>query len=130
MDSANGDMVGQDPIDGEAGSSPVTKRARSRDSLFLVAQARIEGDSKSRKVRVRNLSEGGLMIELDRMVAVGTVVHLDLRGIGEITGKVAWGTEGRLGIALDAPIDPKKARKPIGRAKPASAPFYAKAPLR
>ncbi len=125
MDNMDGD-IGREASD--AGAEPATKRTRSRDSLFLVAQLRLAGEPSVREVRVRNLSEGGLMIELDRMVAVGTAVTLDLRGIGEITGKVAWCVEGRLGIALDAPIDPKKARKPVGTAKSAAKmPFYAKA---
>ena len=126
MDRVNGD-IGRDASD-ETGAA--TKRARSRDSLFLVARIRLGGEQTTREVRVRNLSEGGLMIELDRMVAVGTAVTLDLRGIGEITGTVAWGTEGRLGIALDAPIDPKKARKPVGNAKSVAMPFHAKAAQR
>jgi len=68
-------------------------------------------------VRVRNLSEGGLMIELDTPADVGTRVWLDLRGIGEIKGKVAWCTAGRMGIALDTLIDPKKARHPARSAR-------------
>lgn len=107
-----------------------TQRARSRDSLFLMAQLRLGDEHGIREVRVRNLSEGGLMIELDKIADVGTPVRLDLRGIGEIAGKVAWCTEGRIGIALDSPIDPKKARKSVGSAKPAATPFYAKAPPR
>lgn len=105
-------------------------RARSRDSLLLVAQLRLGEERGIREVRVRNLSEGGLMIELDKIAEVGTPVWMDLRGIGEIAGKVAWCTEGRIGIALDSPIDPKKARKPVGLVKPATTPFYAKAPTR
>ncbi len=108
----------------------LTERARGRDSLLLVAQLRLGSEVGIREVRVRNLSAGGLMIELDKIAEVGTPVRLDLRGIGEIAGKVAWCTEGRIGIALDSPIDPKKARKPIGAAKPATTPFYAKVPPR
>ncbi len=126
MDSVNGIDTGRDVGD-DPGAEPATKRARGRDSLFLVARLRIEGETATRDVRVRNLSEGGLMVELDRIVAVGTVVHLDLRGIGDIRGTVAWCTEGRLGIALDTAIDPKKARKPVGVAKSPATPFYAKA---
>lgn len=129
MDSMNGIETGLE-VGHEAGTEPDTKRARSRDSLFLVARMRIDGESTVRDVRVRNLSEGGLMVELDRIVAAGTVVHLDLRGIGDIRGAVAWCTEGRLGIALDMPIDPKKARKPVGAAKVSATPFYAKASSR
>lgn len=107
-----------------------TQRARSRDSLFLMAQLRLGDERGIREVRVRNLSEGGLMIELDKIADVGTPVRLDLRGIGEIAGKVAWCTEGRIGIALDSPIDPKKARKSVGGEKAVATPFYAKAPPR
>ncbi|WP_423323645.1 PilZ domain-containing protein [Sphingomonas sp. 4RDLI-65] len=110
------------PVDGQQ------NRARSRDSLLLVAKLQLGNERGIREVRVRNLSEGGLMLELDKVVDVGTPVRLDLRGIGETTGKVAWCTQGRMGIALDSPIDPKKARKPIGGTKPASTPFYAKGP--
>jgi hypothetical protein len=128
MDSVDSE-IGRASTSDEAGAA--SKRTRSRDSLFLVAQLRLGSEQAVREVRVRNLSEGGLMVELDRLVEVGTPVTLELRGIGEITGKVAWGVEGRLGIALDSPIDPKKARKPIGGSKSVAAtPFYAKAPPR
>ena len=101
-----------------------TPRAKDRDSLFLLAQMRLGDEAKVRDVRVRNLSEGGLMADVDAPVAVGTVATLDLRGIGEVCGRVAWFAEGRVGIALDTSIDPKKARKPVGR--PAKAAPFAK----
>jgi len=111
------DSFSYDPFpkaDDVAGS----QRSRSRDSLFLMAQLRFVDDSTLREVRVRNLSEGGLMVDCNRVKEPGTAVTLDLRGIGEVDGKVAWCTEGRIGIALDRPIDPRKARKPV--VKPAS----------
>ncbi len=90
------------------------QRGQQRDSLLLMAPCQVAGDDEIYEVRVRNLSEGGLMIELDRSVDVGTKVTLTLRGIGRVGGKVAWFAEGRAGIALDQPIDPVKARKPVG----------------
>lgn len=92
---------------------PGGKRQRARDTLLLTAHLRVDNEKTLRDVRVRNLSEGGLMIELDKAVDVGTPVTLDLRGIGEVTGKVAWYTTGRAGVALDSPIDPKKARPSV-----------------
>lgn len=91
-----------------------SKRSRKRDSLFLSARLRLGDESEAHEVRVRNLSAGGLMAELDRTVAQGTPVHLELRGLGELTGTVAWCTRGRMGIAFDCPIDPARARKPVG----------------
>lgn len=87
---------------------------RQRDSLFMAAQLRLPGSETVHEVRVRNLSVGGLMIEFDYAVDVGAPVALEMRGLGEVTGRVAWCTRGRVGIALDAPIDPKKVRKPVG----------------
>lgn len=101
-----------------------TKASRGRDSLFLTARVRLDGERDEQEVRIRNLSAGGLMAELGRTVPVGTAATLQLRGIGEVFGRVAWCAEGRVGIALDTPIDPKLARKPVG--KGAKTPFYAK----
>lgn len=93
-----------------------SQRVRARDSLFLMAQLQFAGETKVRDVRVRNLSEGGLMVDCVSVKDPGTAVTLDVRGIGKVAGKVAWCTEGRIGIALDRPIDPRKARKPVGPA--------------
>lgn len=89
-------------------------RSRQRDSLFLSANLQLAGETDSHEVRVRNLSTGGLMAELGRIVAPGTGVTLVMRNLGELSGTVAWCTRGRIGIALDQPIDPQRARKPVG----------------
>ncbi len=101
----------------QADDAAGSQRSKTRDSLFLMAQLRFAGEDTVREVRVRNLSEGGLMVDCERVKDTGTPVTLDVRGIGEVDGKVAWCTEGRIGIALDRTIDPKKARKPIGKPK-------------
>ena len=103
------------------------KPPRHRDSLFLTALLRLEGEATEQEVRIRNLSAGGMMAELGRVVPIGSGTTLQVRGIGEVTGRVAWCAEGRIGIALDAPIDPKRARKPVGNGT--RTPFYAKAAL-
>ena len=109
--------------DAPAGSS---QRSNGRDSLFLGAQLSLPGESAKRDVRVRNLSEGGLMVELDRPVADGTAVTLTLRGVGVVAGTVAWCAEGRIGVAFDRKIDPMLARKPLG--KGGRMPGFAKPP--
>lgn len=90
---------------------------RNRDSLFLLAQARIGGVDPWTDVRVRNLSAGGLMAEIAAALPIDTPVELELRGIGRVSGRVAWQAEGRTGIAFDTEIDPLKARKPVGKGR-------------
>lgn len=103
------------------------KRSNRRDSLFLTAQLRFDGVDKTYDVRIRNLSEGGMMAEYPRIVGIGARVTVELRNIGECPGRVAWCAEGRIGIALDSPIDPKKARLPVGGGT--TTPTYAKSLL-
>ncbi|MBB4153055.1 hypothetical protein GGQ80_000943 [Sphingomonas jinjuensis] len=118
------DRIDRDfPVDDDT-TSDAGKRAGQRDSLFLVAPIRFEGDTDVTEVRVRNLSPGGLMAEIGRVVPIGTPVVVGLRGIGVVEGKIAWCAEGRVGVALDDPIDPKLARKPVGGGD--STPIYAK----
>lgn len=97
---------------GEQGDAPA-KRGAARDSLFLLARLRVGDEPDEVEVRVRNLSERGLMAESERPLEPGTAVSVDLRGIGRVGGRVAWYAEGRAGVALDEAIDPMAARKPV-----------------
>ena len=85
-----------------------------RDSLFLMAELRVVGAPRALKVKVRNLSSGGLMAELPEPIPNDRPVEVDVRGIGWVRGRIAWQTEGRAGIAFEREIDPQRARKPVG----------------
>lgn len=95
------------------------QRSRKRDSLFLAARLSV-GGKPATDIRVRNLSEGGLMIDNAPPMAIGTELIVELRNIGAVPGRVAWYVEGRAGIAFDIPIDPIKARKPVSAGKPSA----------
>lgn len=88
--------------------------AAKRDSLFLSANLRVAGDPQVLSIRVRNLSAGGLMAELAEPLDPEVAVEVQVRGLGWIKGRIAWHTEGRAGIAFDRPVDPQRARKPVG----------------
>lgn len=108
------DPYPQDPF------SPATEdgahnRQDSRDSLFLMADFRVIGEKDVRPVRVRNLSQGGLMAEVADGLAQGLRVEFDVRGIGWVPGQIAWSAAGRIGVAFDRQIDPMLARKPVGQ---------------
>lgn len=108
------DQFAQQPFKAAAADDAASQRQDSRDSLFLVAQLRVDSARRSEQVRVRNLSAGGLMAEVSSPIAQGTPVELEMRGVGAIAGKVAWYAAGRIGIAFDQMIDPTTARKPVG----------------
>ena len=108
-------VVGQSFVPDEPGKGdqPVeSMRADPRDSMFLMAVMRRPGGPDV-SVKVRNLSAGGMMAESPIGFSRGEAVETDLRGIGTITGKVAWTAGGRVGVQFDGTIDPRLARKPV-----------------
>jgi hypothetical protein len=111
------DRLSDDTFPDDVASDGSANRNDSRDSLLLSARFRRAGDQREDQVRVRNLSAGGLMVELPRDLAVGTEVEIEVRGIGWIAGRIVWNTVGRAGVAFDAPIDPMLARKPVGASR-------------
>jgi hypothetical protein len=78
----------------------IENRQIARDSLFLMADLRIDGlDGEYR--------EGGIQ------VMRGTLVAVNIRNIGWVAGSVAWVQENRFGVAFTEEIDPKLARAAV-----------------
>jgi hypothetical protein len=82
----------------------------SRESMFLMADLRLEGQEESSRVKVRNLSNGGMMAEAPLRVVPGTPVSVNLRNIGWVDGAVAWVQDNRFGIAFRQEVDARLAR--------------------
>lgn len=99
----------------------VETRSVSRDSLFLLANVRIEAQGAQHRVRVRNLSDGGMMGEGTISISRGNRVEVELRNIGTVMGTIAWVQDQRFGIAFDKEVNSQAARAPSGHA-PADAP--------
>lgn len=91
----------------------VETRSVARDSLFLLADIRVEQSAEVCRVRVRNLSDGGMMGEGQLRVQRGHRVSVELRNIGAVGGTVAWVQDNRFGVAFDEEIDSQKARRPL-----------------
>ncbi|MBW8785132.1 MAG: PilZ domain-containing protein [Novosphingobium sp.] len=89
-------------------------RQITRDSLFVLADLRVIGEPGEHRVKIRNLSPGGLMAEGEVKVQRGARVTIDIRNIGWVDGSVAWVQDSRFGIALTEEIDPKIARLNVG----------------
>lgn len=90
----------------------IEHRQVGRDSLFLMADLRLEGRPDEHRVKVRNLSARGMMAEGTVKVAHGIVVEIHLRNIGWVAGQVAWIQDNRFGIAFDQEIDARVVRAP------------------
>lgn len=89
-------------------------RQIARDSLFLLADLRIEGLESEYRIKVRNLSACGMMGEGAVRVERGTLISVNIRNVGWVQGAVAWVQENRFGVAFSEDIDPKLARTPVG----------------
>jgi hypothetical protein len=96
------------------GVTELDHRQVGRDSLFLMADVRLAGSGDEHRVKVRNLSGGGMMAEGHVRVTRGAKLDINLRNIGWVPGVVAWIQDNRFGIAFMEEIDPKLAREPIG----------------
>ncbi|MEX0342792.1 MAG: PilZ domain-containing protein [Erythrobacter sp.] len=108
--------------------SSVDTRHVARDSLFLFAELTFEGRSEAARVKVRNLSAGGMMAESsDIAVSRGDRLLIDLRNAGRVKGSVAWTQGNRFGVAFESEIDPKAVRAPIGTGP--QTPNYARSTL-
>jgi len=91
----------------------VETRSGARESLFLLADVRVEQSAEAHRVRVRNLSDGGMMGEGQLRVQRGHRLTVDLRNIGMVGGTVAWVQDNRFGVAFDEEIDSHLARRPL-----------------
>ena len=88
-------------------------RQIGRDSLFLMADLRLDGAAGEYRIKVRNLSPGGMMGEGQPRMLPGARVAVNIRNIGWVEGSVAWVQDNRFGVAFRDEIDPKRAREPL-----------------
>lgn len=89
-------------------SSP--KRRYARDTLLLNATLFVEGSAEPLRVRVRNVSDGGMMVEGAGQFVLGREIRTELRGIGTVFGRIAWAMPGRAGVSFLAPIESSRVR--------------------
>jgi len=87
-------------------------RQIARDSLFVLVDLRVDGLEGEHRIKMRNLSSGGMMAEGAVHAARGSTVWVNLRNIGWIEGDVAWVHGSRFGIAFHEEIDTKLTRVP------------------
>jgi hypothetical protein len=109
-----------EPMDGSE------NRQIARDSLFVLADLRVDGLPQEHRIKVRNLSDGGMMGEGTVRVRRGSAVEVNIRNIGWVLGSVAWVQDTRFGVAFVEPIDPRLARARPNEEEPA--PHFTRSP--
>jgi hypothetical protein len=85
--------------------SRMSQNRRSRRSNLLMA-ATLETVSGTAKVTLRNLSAEGALVEGDRIPDAGQQLVFRKNDLA-ISGRVAWASERRAGIAFDAELRPE-----------------------
>jgi diguanylate cyclase (GGDEF)-like protein len=70
----------------------------------LIRTGTLEFAGQSLPVRLRNISEGGAMIECGRDLPPATPVRLDLDEAGRLDAEVRWSARGQVGMRFAAPF--------------------------
>ena len=91
------------------------RRSEKRDSLMLTATLRLDNDEQ--RVRIRNLSDGGAMVEGAENVSKGALISIHIQNIGWVAGTIVWVKERQCGIAFTTRVEAKSARLQIGNDK-------------
>ena len=125
MACLNDILPGKVPSETMSGSE---NRQIGRDSLFLMADLRVHGFGGEHRIKVRNLSSGGMMGEGLVRVMRGAVVDVNIRNVGWVEGTVAWVQDNRFGVAFRDEIDPMEARASVSDGE--HTPRYTRPPLR
>lgn len=106
-----------DSLQGEQGASvsdaPHAERDGERQSLFMHGELTLSYMDAPQRVRIRNLSKGGVMVETALPVHIGENLVIELPNIGAVRGRAAWVMEGRFGVAFDAEVDPNQVRRKV-----------------
>jgi hypothetical protein len=109
-------MESTHPTPDELENAEARERASERLNFFLSTTLRLDG-REPLSARVRNLSGGGMMVEVteepEPEIVRGDRLTAELRNIGRVKGEIAWARGRKFGIKFDREIDPELARKPI-----------------
>ena len=85
--------------------SSITQNRRSGRSNVLMT-ATIESDADSTSVTLRNLSSEGALIEGDGIPRKGALILFRKKELA-VSGRIAWVSHRRAGIAFDAKLEPE-----------------------
>ena len=62
-------------------------------------------DGKPTEIRLRNMSAMGALVECDHPVSPGTILTIDIVGVGPVIGTVRWAQAGKFGVLFSEQFD-------------------------
>ena len=83
----------------------IEQRRAVREASILLADVQVAGDDTVYRVKVRNLSAGGMMGEGPVKVVPGSRITAQFDQSVKVKGAVAWVQQGRFGVAFDEEAD-------------------------
>jgi len=84
---------------------PADSQRRAELRHPLVWSGDIHYDYETTRVRIRNISEHGAMVDCTRTIAEGSELLLDLGGAGQHFAFVSWSRGDQLGLRFQQPFD-------------------------
>ena len=81
----------------------MTRRAGNRHALVWSGEAFFEHDSH--KIRFRDISQTGALVESAKRFETGSELFLDLGEAGNIFAKVSWARGDKYGLRFQEPFD-------------------------
>jgi hypothetical protein len=97
------DQSGNEADTGETAGRPQASREARVTTILLIGK--LFSRHGEALCRIRNLSSGGLMAEVHVPLAEDDPVQIELKAGDQLSGRVRWTREGRMGIAFDQPIE-------------------------
>jgi len=82
-----------------------TERRTEERLLTILPVAKLVSESANFICRIKNISAGGLMAEVNCPLQVGAEIYIELNSEQRIPGQVVWTRPGSLGIKFDQDVD-------------------------
>jgi len=92
-------------VAGEPGEDPSGAQRRAELRHPLIWTGEIFYDHDATKVRLRNISEQGAMVDCTKTIPEGAEILLDMRGAGQHFAFVTWSRGDQLGLRFQRPFD-------------------------
>ena len=94
-------------------SVAVKNRGSDRQSIFMIGYLQLAHMRGPQAIRIRNLSQGGMLAETPLPATVDECLTVHLPNIGPVTGRVAWTALNKFGVAFDNMVDPHQVRRKV-----------------